>query len=201
MSTSDPPPSSEARDDLPPPSTLLPPKGAIHGVMGEFSSISSLIEAIEKAREHGYKNLDAYSPFPSHEIGHALHLPDSKLPWIVLAGGILGLLGGYFLQVYTAIIDYPTNIGGRPLHSWPYFIPVTFECTILGAALSAIFGMLALNRLPTPYHPVFNHPTFAMASRDAFFLLIEATDPKFDRDDAIAFLRKLEARNVADIEA
>ena len=145
--------------------------------------------------------MDAYSPFPSHELSHALHLPDSRLPWIVLTGGILGLLGGYFLQVYAAMIDYPTNIGGRPFHSWPYFVPITFECTILGAALTAVFGMLALNRLPAPYHPVFNHPTFALASRDTFFLCIEAEDPKFDRDEVLSFFEGMEACHVAAIEA
>jgi hypothetical protein len=178
-----------------------PALGTLHGVMAEFKSLHDLIAAIEAARARGYRRMDAYSPFPSHELSHALHLPESRLPYIVLAGGILGLLAGYFLQVYAAIIDYPTNIGGRPLHSWPYFVPVTFECTILGAALSAVFGMFALNRLPTPYHPVFNHPTFALASRDAFFLCIEADDPRFDRDEIVRFFEGLEARHVAAIEA
>ena len=184
-----------------PPSTTLPPAGALHGVMAEFGTLPALVAAIEAAREHGYRDMDAYSPFPSHEVSHALRLPPSKLPYMVLAGGILGLVGGYFLQFYAAVVDYPTNIGGRPLHSWPFFVPVTFECTILGAALTAVFGMLALNRLPTPYHPVFNHPTFALASRDTFFLCIEATDPKFDRDLVVAFFQEMEARHVADIEA
>jgi hypothetical protein len=179
----------------------LPALGTLHGVMGEFSSLHDLIAAVEAARKKGYRKMDAYSPFPSHELSHALHLPESKLPYIVLAGGILGLLGGYFLQVYAAMIDYPINIGGRPFHSWPYFVPVTFECTILGAALSAVFGMFALNRLPTPYHPVFNHPTFALASRDTFFLCIEAEDPRFDRDEIVRFFEEREARHVAAIEA
>jgi hypothetical protein len=189
---------------LPPepmPSSRLPPPGALHGVMAEFGSVTALVEAIEAARAKGYRRIDAYSPFPSHDVIHALHLPPSKLPWIVLVGGILGLVGGYFLQIYAAVIDYPTNIGGRPLHSWPFFVPITFECTILGAALSAVFGMFALNRLPTPYHPVFNHPKFALASRDAFFLCIEADDPKFDPDEVVEFFRSLEARNIAEIDA
>jgi hypothetical protein len=132
-------------------------------------------------------------------VTHALDLPPSKLPWLVLAGGILGAVGGYSMQYYAAVIDYPLNVGGRPLHSWPYFIPITFECTILGAALTAIFGMLALNRLPTPYHPVFNDDKFALASRDAFFLCIESTDPRFDRDRVLSFFEKLEARHVAEV--
>jgi len=182
-------------------SVAAPPPGTLHGVLAEFGSISELVAAIEAAREHGYREMDAYSPFPSHELSHALHLPASRLPWIVLTGGILGLLGGYFLQIYAAVIDYPVNIGGRPLHSWPYFVPITFECTILGAALSAVFGMAALSRLPTPYHPVFNAPRFALASRDKFFLCIEATDPKFDLDEVSRFLESREARYVGEIEA
>ena len=182
-------------------STRPPPPGTVYGVLGEFANVTDLVAAIEAARERGYRNMDAYTPFPSHEVSHALHLPPSRLPWIVLAGGVLGLIGGYFLQVYAAILDYPINIGGRPLHSWPYFVPITFECTILGAALSAVFGMLALNRLPTPYHPLFNDPNFALASRSAFFLCIEATDPKFDADQIIDFFHGLEARHVAEIEA
>ena len=183
------------------PSTRVPPPGAIHGVMGEFDSVSALVHAIEATHERGYRAVDAYSPFPSHEVIHALHLPPSRLPWIVLAGGLLGFAGGYFLQVFAAIIDYQTNIGGRPVHSWPFFVPVTFECTILGAALSAVFGMFALNRLPAPYHPVFNHPEFALASRDKFFLCVEARDPKFDADDVAEFLHEIGARNVAEIDA
>jgi hypothetical protein len=167
--------------------------------MAEFSGITEHVAAIEAAREAGYTQMDAYTPFPSHEVSHALHLPPSKLPLLVLTGGVLGCIGGYSLQVYAAVIDYPLNIGGRPLHSWPYFIPITFECTILGAALAAVFGMLALNRLPTPYHPVFNDEKFALASRDAFFLCVEATDPKFDRRALFELFRGLSARHVAEV--
>jgi hypothetical protein len=201
MSSVESPVSVDASSITAPQSTAMPAPGALHGVMAEFSSMSDLIAAIHAAREHGYRHMDAYSPFPSHEISHALHLAPSPLPYMVLAGGIIGMLAGYFLQYYAAVIDYPTNIGGRPLHSWPFFVPITFECTIAGAALTAVFGMLALNRLPTPYHPVFNHPTFALASRDAFFLCIEATDPKFDRDLCIAFFQETGGRHVADLEA
>jgi hypothetical protein len=187
--------------DSPPASTAVPRAGTLYGVMAEFGSIKELIGAIERSRERGYRVMDAYTPFPSHDISHALHLPPSRLPYIVLAGGILGLIGGYFLQYYAVVVDYPINIGGKPLHSWPFFVPITFECTILGAALSAVFGMLALNRLPTPYHPVFNDPAFALASRDAFFLCIEATDPRFDAAEITRFFHELEARHVAEIEA
>jgi hypothetical protein len=189
--------------NVPPPrsSIRVPRPGEVHGVMGEFASVSDLVHAIERAREKGYTAIDAFSQFPSHEVIHALHLPASPLPWMVLAGGLFGMVGGYLLQIYAAVIDYPLNIGGKPLHSWPFFIPITFECTILGAALTAVFGMFALNRLPTPYHPVFNHPKFALASRDAFFIIIEATDPKFDPDTVSEFLNSIEARNVAEVDA
>ena len=182
-------------------STGPPPPGTLHGVIAEFATVADLVAAIEASRHRGYRHMDAYTPFPSHAVIHAMHLPPSRLPWIVLAGGIVGLVGGYMLQVYAHVIDYPINIGGRPLHSWPYFVPITFECTILGAALAAVFGMLALNRLPTPYHPVFNDSKFALASRDAFFLCIEATDPHFDPDEVIQFVESLEARHGAELEA
>jgi ActD protein len=171
----------------------------LHGVMAEFGSVGALIDAIERVRKEGYRKIDAYTPFPSHDVIHALHLPPSRLPWIVLAGGIFGALFGYGLQYWTNVIDYPLNIGGRPLHSWPYFVPVTFECIVLFAALSTVFGMLGMNRLPTPYHPVFNDPQFALASRDSFFLCVEATDPKFDRDALISLFTRLEAIHVAEI--
>jgi hypothetical protein len=186
-------------EDLAPDSQDPPTGEGPYGVMAEFASITELVAAIEAAREAGYTQMDAYTPFPSHEVSHALHLPPSKLPLLVLAGGILGCIGGYALQYFAAVVDYPLNIGGRPLHSWPYFIPITFECTILGAALTAVFGMLALNRLPTPYHPVFNDDNFALASRDAFFLCVESTDPKFNRDRLFDFFKNLEARHVAEV--
>jgi Protein of unknown function (DUF3341) len=186
---------------VPRPSMRVPRPGEIHGVMGEFATVSELVHAIHQVRDKGYTAIDAYSPFPSHEVIHALHLPPSRLPWLVLTGGVLGLIGGYFLQIYAAVIDYPTNIGGKPLNSWPFFVPITFECTILGAALAAVFGMFALNRLPTPYHAVFNHSKFALASRDSFFLCVEASDPKFDPGAVAQLLRSLEARHVEEVDA
>lgn len=170
-----------------------------HGVMAEFGTIGDLIRAIEKLRARGFKRLDAYTPFPSHDVIHALHLPPSKLPWIVLVGGLVGCAFGYGLQYWTHVVDYPLNVGGRPLHSWPLFIPITFECTILFASLSAVFGMFALNRLPTPYHPVFNDPKFRMASRDAFFVCVEADDPRFDRDTLFELFEDLEALHVCEV--
>ena len=152
----------------------------IYGLMAEFETSHALVAAARRAHHEGYRRMDAYSPFPIEELHEALRMHDNRLPLIVLIGGILGGLGGYGLQYWVSAIAYPLNVGGKPLHSWPAFIPVTFECTILAAALSAVLGMLALNGLPLPYHPVFNVPRFALASRNRFFLCIEARDPKFD---------------------
>lgn len=163
----------------------------IYGLMAEFHDPASIVAAAERAHVEGYRRLDAYSPFPIEELSEALHLHHSRLPMLVLGGGILGALAGYGLQWWTSVVDYPLNIGGKPLNSWPAFIPPTFETTILFAALTAVLGMLALNGLPEPYHPVFNAPSFAMASRDRFFLCIEATDPRFDREGTRRFLESL----------
>jgi len=175
--------------------------GATYGLLAEFDDPTSLVAAASRSREAGYRCMDAYSPFPIVELHHALGSPQSRLPLIVLIGGLVGCLGGYALQYWAAAIAYPLNVAGKPLHSWPAFIPVTFECTILGAALSAVLGMLALNGLPMPYHPVFNVPRFALASRNRFFLCIEAKDPKFDVEDTRRFLETLnplEVTTVAD---
>ena len=143
--------------------------------------------------------MDAYSPFPIEELTEALGAHHSRLPLIVLIGGLCGCIGGYALQYWVATMAYPLNVGGKPLHSWPAFIPITFECTILVAALSAVFGMLALNGLPMPYHPVFNVSRFALASRNRFFLCIEATDPQFDPDETRRFLHTLGPREVTTV--
>jgi hypothetical protein len=143
--------------------------------------------------------MDAYSPYPIEELSEAIDLRHTRLTLIVLIGGILGCLAGYLLQYWVSVIEYPMNIGGRPLNSWPSFIPVTFETTVLFAALAAVFGMLGLNGLPMPYHPVFNVSSFALATRDRFFLCIEADDPKFDREATMQFLRALEPRSVSEV--
>ena len=172
----------------------------IWGLMAEFHSPDELLKAAEHSYEEGYRRMDAYSPFPIEELAEAVGYRRRILPWIVLAGGVVvGCLAGFSFQYWVSVIELPMNVGGRPLNSWPSFIPVTFECTILGAALSAVFGMLALNGLPKPYHPVFNVERFALASRDRFFLSIEARDPRFDREGTEQFLQSLEPYEVAEV--
>jgi len=171
----------------------------IHGLMAEFEDPTSLVTATERAHHEGYRIMDAYSPFPIEELHEALGSRHTRLPLIVLIGGLVGCIGGYALQYWSSVIAYPLNIGCKPLHSCPAFIPVTFECTILAAALSCVLGMLALNGLPMPYHPVFNLPRFALASRNRFFLCIEAEDPKFDIDATRHFLETLNPREVSTV--
>jgi hypothetical protein len=174
-------------------------KHPLYGVMAEFDNPTALVNATRRAHDEGYRKLDAYSPFPIEELSEALHLHKNKLPLIVLLGGITGLVLGYLMQYYVTVIYYPINIGGRPLHSWPAYIVITFEMTILFSALAAVFGLLGLCGLPMPYHPVFNVPRFALASRNRFFLCIEATDPLFDRKKTCEFLAKLEASEVTEV--
>jgi hypothetical protein len=172
----------------------------IYGLMAEFEDARALVEAARRTYGEGYRTMDAYSPVPIEELHDAMHMHDERLPKMVLIGGILGGLGGYGLQYWVSTMAYPMNVGGRPLHSWPSFIPVTFETTILAAALTAVLGMLALNGLPQPFHPVFNVPRFALASRNRFFLCIEAKDPRFDVEKTRTFLQSLGAREVTVVE-
>jgi hypothetical protein len=172
----------------------------IYGLMAEFPDPGSVVAAARRVREAGYRKVDAFSPYPIEELSEALDFHRSKLPLLVLMGGAAGLVGGYGLQYWVSVIDYPLNIGGRPFHSWVAFIPPTFETTILLAALTAVLGMLALNGLPEPYHPVFNVPRFALASKDRFFICIEATDPKFDHDETWRFLVSLGPRVVSEVD-
>jgi hypothetical protein len=172
----------------------------IYGLLAEFSEPNELIAAIRQARAGGYRRMDAYTPYPIEEVSEELGIHGSRLPMIVLIGGVVGLFAGYALQYWTSVIDYPLNIGGRPYNSLVSFIPITFETTVLCAALAAVLGMLALNGLPMPYHPVFNVPRFALASRDRFFLCIEATDPMFDRELTRRFLERLVPRSVAEVD-
>jgi len=174
-------------------------KTAVYGLMAEFESPTALAAAARVVRERGYQRVEAYSPFPIEAVNEALGLHHNRLPMLVLMGGILGGLTGYLMQYYLAVIDFPINIGGRPLHSWPSFIVITFELTILFAALTTVLGLLGLCGLPMPYHPVFNVPRFALASRDRFFLCIESRDPLFDRRQTAEFLTSLDPREVSEV--
>jgi len=171
-----------------------------YGLLAEFEAPEDLVAAAERAYADGYRHMDAHTPFPVHGLAEAIGFHTNRVPLLVLIGGIIGAGLGFFSQYWAAVIDYPINVGGRPLNSWPAFIPITFEVTILVAALTAVLGMLALNGLPQPYHPVFNAPRFALATRDRFFLCIEATDPRFDPEATRTFLEGLGAKEVTDVE-
>lgn len=168
----------------------------IHGLLVEFDSPEPLVDAVRLVRAEGYRHVDAYTPFPVEELERALELPRTGLPWIMLIGGLSGTAAGFGLQYYVSVIAYPLNVGGRPLNSWPAFIPVTFEMTILAAAVTGVLAMLALNGLPMPYHPVFNVDRFAMASRTSFFLSVEARDPLFDPERTRDWLESITSREV-----
>jgi hypothetical protein len=171
----------------------------IYGFIAEFRTGDALLEAARRAREEGYGELEAYAPYPVEGIAEAVGFKRNRVPLVTLIGGIVGGLGGYFLQWYSAVIDYPINVGGRPLHSWPSFIPPTFELTILGAALAAVFGMLAMNGLPRLRHPVFNAPDFGQVTRNRFFLCLPAHDPHFDYKRSWRFLQSLQPMSVSEV--
>ena len=171
----------------------------LYCLLAEFDTAESLIAAARQTRQAGYVNTDAFSPVPLPELADALALKPSAVAPITLIGGILGGLTGFLMQVYACTYSYRENIGGRPLYSWPAFIPITFELTVLGAGLSAAVGMLILNKLPQPYHPIFNSQRFDLASRDKFFLCIEAADPKFDLEQSRRFLRSLAPTGIEEV--
>lgn len=179
---------------------IAKPRPPLHGLLAEFQSPEELIAAARKAYTAGYRKLDAYSPYPIEGLSEAIGFRHTRLPMIVLGGGIIGCLTGFGLQYWASVIYYPLNIGGRPLNSWPSFVPITFEMTVLVAAFAAVLGMLALNGLPMPYHPVFNVERFAFASRDRFFLAVEATDPQFDRLQTKKFLEGLTPHGVLEVD-
>jgi hypothetical protein len=172
----------------------------LYGLLAEFDSATAIVDAARRTRQAGFTKIDTFTPFPIHELDAALKLPRTKLPWLVLGGGIAGMAAGFALQYWASVIQYPLNIGGRPLASWPAFIVPSYELTILFAALTAVIGMIALNGLPMPYHPVFNVPQFSSASADRFFLSIETRDPRFDLAATRSFLEGLHPLGVTEIE-
>ncbi len=171
----------------------------IYGIMAEFDSATELVAAARRTHAAGYTKIDAYSPFPVEELAEAIGFHRNGVPLVTLIGGLLGGLSGYAMQYWIAAVSYPVNVGGKPYHSWPAFIIVTFEMTILFAGLAAVFGMLALNGLPMPYHPVFNVPRFAFATKDRFFLIIFSSDPKYDPADTRRFLDSLGPRSISEV--
>jgi hypothetical protein len=180
--------------------STAPASPGLYGLMAEFDSAEELVAATRKVTAAGYTKTDGFSPFPIHEMSEALNFKERKVAPIILVSGIIGLLGGAGLEYWSQVIAYPMNIGGRPYNSWVSFIPPAFETTILFAAFSAVIGMLALNGLPQPYHPVFNAPRFERASQDKFFLLIEAADPKFNLEQTRAFLTDMNPREVVAVD-
>jgi hypothetical protein len=178
----------------------MAPKPPLYGLLAEFHDPTSLVAAARRATETGYREVDAFTPVPVHGLDEALRFRDRRVALLVLIGGVLGAATGFGLQTWIHTVAYPMNYGGKPAFAWPAFIPVTFELMVLFAAFAAVFGMLALNGLPMPYHPVFNAPRFALASRDRFFLVIEAADPKFDRRATREFLNSLGPYEVTEVE-
>jgi len=170
-----------------------------YGLMAEFDSASDLVAAADRTREAGYKKIDAYSPFPVEGLAEAIGFHHDLVPLITLIGGIVGGTTGFLMQYWMSAVSYPVNIGGKPYNSWPAFIIITFEMTILFAAISAVFGMLALNGLPMPYHPAFNVPRFALATKDRFFLIVFASDKKYDAAATRKFLEALNPRSIAEV--
>lgn len=180
---------------------MIEHRSHIYGIVAEFETEEHFLDAVRKTREAGYRRFEAYAPFPVEGLPEAMGLKRNNVPLITLIGGCCGGLGGFFFQYWAMAVTYPLNIGGRSLNSWPAWIPVTFEMTVLGAALSAVFGMLALNRLPQPHHPLFNVHRFAKhATSDRFFVSIEARDPKFHLKDTARFLQGLQAHHVTEVE-
>ncbi len=171
----------------------------IYGLMAEFDSPTDVVKAARLTHEAGYKKIDAYSPFPIEELAEAIGFHRNNVALIVLIGGLCGCATGYLLQWWVSVVAYPINVGGRPLHSWPSFMVVTFELTILFSVLSAVFGMLALNGLPMPYHPVFNVPRFERATQDKFFLVVFSSDPQYDSTRTRQFLEGLGSTSVSEV--
>ncbi|HKY31597.1 MAG TPA: DUF3341 domain-containing protein [Candidatus Polarisedimenticolia bacterium] len=179
---------------------MSPAARPTYGLLAEFETAEAILQAARQAHAAGYRKMEAYTPFPIEDLTEALGFRHSRLPAIVLAGGVAGALIGFGLQYWVSVLVYPHNIGGRPLNSWPSFVPVTFEMTILVAALTAVLGMLALNGLPRPHHPLFGVPRFREhASRDRFFLCIEAADPRFDPQATRRFLEELRPDGVTEV--
>lgn len=177
--------------------SALPAKHDVYGLIAEFTEPEALLRATRTAYSRGYRIMEAYTPFPIEGLAEALGFHKNRMAAIVFLGGLFGGIGGFFMQWYSAVVSFPIDVGGRPLNSWPSFIPITFEMTVLGAALAAVFGMLGLNGLPRPHHPVFSVPTFALASRNRFFLCLYSRDPLFETETAHRFLEEQAPKSIS----
>lgn len=175
-------------------------KSSLYGLLAEFKDSDELLKAAERTYAKGYRNIDAYTPMPIHGLAEAMGSHSTKVPLVVLIGALTGCTAGFMMQVISTVLHYPQNIGGRPFFSWPAYMPITFECTILFAAFSAVFGMLIMNGLPRPYHPLFNVDRFSRVTQDGFFLCIESEDPLFDENSTAAFLKDLGAAEVSEVQ-
>lgn len=175
------------------------PAPGLYGLLAEFTTPEDVVAAAKRAYEEGYRKLDAYSPYPVEDLAESIGFTRNRMPTIVLIGGLTGAATALGMMYFSAVIHYPINVGGRPLASWPSFVPITFELTVLFASLSAVLGMLGLNGLPKPYNPLFNVPGFALASRDRFFLCIQADDPRFDREGTKLFLEGLGPKTIDEV--
>lgn len=185
--------------------TLQPTREAeaerfLYGLIAEYTEASEILGAARRAYREGYRQMDAYTPFPVEGLPESLGFRDHLVPWIMFIGGALGCALGFGFLYWTTVIDYPLNVGGRPLYSWPMWIPITFECTVLLSAFAGVVGMLILNGLPQPYHPVFDAPNFEEATSSRFFLCIEARDPRFDPEETRRFLEATGAARVSEVE-
>ncbi len=175
---------------------------SLHGLMAMFDSPEALLEACERTRDAGFKRIDAYAPFPIHGLSESLGQPKTRVPLLIFCFGAVGCVVGFGMQYFANVIHYPLNIGGRPYNSWPYWIPIMFEATVLFAVQAAVWGaVVGLNGLPRPHHPVFNVPSFSFASQNKFFLTIETTDPKFDLQQTTQFLESLHPSEIAQVPA
>jgi hypothetical protein len=172
-----------------------------YGLLAEFDTPTQLVRAAEGAYAAGWRRMDCYTPYPVEEASEAIGFHKNEVSLVCLLGGLMGLLAMFSLETWISVWAYPLNIGGRPYYSWPAFVVPAYEWTILYAGLSAAFGMLALNGLPTPYHPLFNAPNFRNgATTDKFFLCLESTDPKFEVGEARAFLEGFTPVSVVEVE-
>lgn len=171
------------------------------GLMAEFGTADALLDAAKRVRAAGYRRLEAYSPFPIDGLAEELGYERSPVPFWTFLGGLFGGMAGYFMQWYSAVVDYPVNIAGRPIHSWPMFVPVSFEMAVLGGAFAAVITFLVASGLPRLRHPLFASPDFDLATRNRFFLCVRREDPAFDAQHTRRLLESLQPLKCVEVPA